>query len=668
MARGAPRLAALRGLVLVAMLLPLENALQLERLDGRLGAVAEARRRRRTPRARRRLGAQLFRHAQQLMAQGRYQEAIRSFNRSFGLLPTPQTLLGLAQCYELSGQLERARRLYERIIKKPGGLSKTMLQKRLDALRQRLEAKPGAPEAIAPASQPASQPTEPPGPDDGDVTEEIGDGDVAVNVMGDGEGDITADIGPGLEEDQVASTSPLEVSGLLSGWIRAALDVDMAHDRSDGPTDILEDSLELRHRMLLRMNVRYGARYQGFVSTVLDHVIREQPPDGGDTFALFNGRGVSSELDASIVEAYLAISFWRLDIRGGLLRVPWGKSDYASPNDIINPRDVRNPLREELEILRLPVLALETEVNLAPFTVELIWQPVFRPDKLSLYGTDYGLATPHAPQPVRGLVHFIEGMFDDSLTPMVEQLMMQTELPSADGRASSGGIRIGLQLRGVDFSLIYHYGWDSSPHLQMDPAILMELAKIDWGTASLQTMGPLIQLVDAGTPLYRATFIRRHHTGADVVATLGSFTLRAEVGVDDRRLFYDPMLSAHIEPAVAVSCGADWNKSMYQLLTVEASYLHVGGGPEELLFYNQDYASIAMMARWGVLRGDLVGEVRAMIGITPWTYVVRPQVTYKITPRWWVTAGVVVLGGNERSVGGLFDRNDLVFFEGTFNL
>jgi len=192
--------------------------------------------------------------------------------------------------------------------------------------------------------------------------------------------------------------------------------------------------------------------------------------------------------------------------------------------------------------------------------------------------------------------------------------------------------------------------------------------KIDWGTASLQTMGPLIQLVDAGTPLYRATFIRRHHTGADVVATLGSFTLRAEVGVDDRRLFYDPMLSAHIEPAVAVSCGADWNKSMYQLLTIEASYLHVGGGPEELLFYNQDYASVAMLARWGVLRGDLVGELRAMFGIAPWTYVVRPQLTYKITPSWWVTAGVVVLGGDSRSVGGLFDRNDLVFFEGTYNL
>ena len=57
-----------------------------------------------------------------------------------------------------------------------------------------------------------------------------------------------------------------------------------------------------------------------------------------------------------------------------------------------------------------------------------------------------------------------------------------------------------------------------------------------------------------------------------------------------------------------------------------------------------------------------------MFGITPWTYVVRPQVSYKITQSWWVTGGVVVFGGNERSVGGLFDRNDLIFFEGTFAL
>ena len=88
MARRAPRLWTLRGLVLVAMLLPLENALFSERLEGDLGAVAEARRRRRTPRARRRLGAKLFRQAQRMMSQGQYKRAIHAFNRSFGLLPT----------------------------------------------------------------------------------------------------------------------------------------------------------------------------------------------------------------------------------------------------------------------------------------------------------------------------------------------------------------------------------------------------------------------------------------------------------------------------------------------------------------------------------------------------------------------------------------------------
>jgi hypothetical protein len=661
----ARRIALLAVFVAVG-LLPLENALRLDRLDGQLGAVAEARRRRRTPRARRRLGARLFGLAQRQMLEGRYQEAIQTFNRSFGLLPTPQTLLALAQCYELSGQLGRARRLYQRMLRKPGNLSKAMLKKRLAAVKRRIEGERAPPE-VPPSSQPTSQPTS--RPTEEPIEENIGDekGDVAQNIFGD-EGDQTADVGGTPDEDAVSDTSPLEVSGLLSGWIRAALDVDMAHDRADGPTDIPEDSLELRHRMLLRMKVNYGAKYHGSITALVDHVVRERPPEGDDTFLLFNGQSASSELNTSIVEAYVGLSFWRMDIRGGMLRLAWGKSDYNSPNDVINPRDATNLLREELEILRLPVLALETTIDLRPMTVELVWQPLFRPDRLAYYGTDSAMIGPGAAAPVRGLVRFIQSQHDDTLTPMVQRVLMQTELPPSDPRSSSLGMRLGLQVHGVDFTLYYHYGWDVSPHVEIDPQVMGVLATVDWSTANLQTLAPLAQLIDSGVPLYSATFIRRHHVGADVVATLGSFSLRAELGLDERRLFYDSLFQAHIEPAVAAGVGFDYSKSLYQSVSLDASYLFVGGGPEEFLFYNRHYAAVGGMARWGILRGNLVGELRGMIGIAPFSYVLRPQVTYKITQSWWVTAGVVVLGGDSRSVGGLFDRNDLIFFEGTYNL
>jgi hypothetical protein len=662
MVRRGPRLAILRGLVLVALLLPLENALHLDRLDERLGAVAEARRRRRTPRARRRLANRYYRQAQRLIARKRYNQAIRTLNRAFALLPMQRTLLALARCYERSGRLKRARRLYRRIIGKAVGLSRTMLKKRLAAVQKRIDAEQAAkkpPPTSQPASQPASQPTEGPG-EDTSV-------DVAENIMDPG-GDVTSEIGGGADEDDVEDASPLEVSGMLSGWFRAALDLDMAHDRSDGPTDILEDSLELRHRMLLRLKVTYGAKYQAFVSTIVDHVLRERPPDDGDTFLLFNGRGVRSEFDAGIIEAYVAASLWRFDLRAGMLRVPWGKSDYASPNDIINPRDARNPLREELEILRLPVLGLETTINLAPVTLELVWQPLFRGDRVSLYGSDFGLAGPKAPAPMRGLIHFLQGSFDEALTPAMEQLLLVTEPPPTDLRASSVGFRAKLQMRGVDFSFYYHYGYDSSPYLQMNPKVFEELAKINWAAVQLQDFSPLIQLADSGVPLYSSTYIRRHHVGGDVVASLGSLSLRAEVGVDNRRVFYDQKLEAHIQPALSLNAGVEYAKSLYQTVVIEAAYLYIGGGPDEFMFYNHHYAAVSGMARWGVLRGDLVGELRFMFGIAPWTYVLRPQVSYKLTQSWWITAGVVVFGGNERSVGGLFDRNDLIFFEGTFNL
>lgn len=664
MARRALRLAVLRGLVLIAMLLPLENALHLERLDERLSAVAEARRRRRTPRARRRLAARYYRQGQQLMAKKRYRRAIRTFNRSFGLSPTPRTLLALARCYELSGRLNRARRMYQRILAKAKGLSRTFIRKRLAMVKQRIDA--ARPKPTPPTSQPASQPASQPS----DGSDGSDDGTDVAEIIEDTGGDMVSDIGGGADDDDddVTDTSPLEVSGMLSGWLRSALDVDLGHDRSDGPTDVMEDILELRHRMLLRLKVNYGAKYQAFVSTIVDHVIRERPPEGDDTFLLFNGRGVRSEFDASVIEAYVAASLWRFDVRAGMLRVPWGKSDYASPNDIINPRDGRNPLREELEVLRLPVLALETTINLAPATLELIWQPLFRGDRISIYGSDFGLAGPRAPAPMRGLINFVQGSFDEALTASVEQILVQTEAPPTDPRASSLGLRVKLQLGGVDFSLYYHYGYDSSPYLEMNPQVFGELNQIDWANVQLQDFSPLLQIVDNGAALYRSTYIRRHHVGGDVVATLGSLSLRAEVAVDNRRVFYDPQLSAHIQPALAFNAGVEYAKSLYQTVVVEAAYLYIGGGPDEFMFYNHHYAAISGMARWGILRGDLVGELRFMFGISPWTYVLRPQVAYKLTQSWWISAGVVVFGGNERSFGGLFDRNDLIFFEGTFNL
>lgn len=668
MVRRAPRLAVLRGLVLLAMLLPLENALHLERLDGRLGAVAEARRRQRTPRARKRLATRYFWQARRLMSRGQYRTAIRYLNRSFGLLPAPRTLLALAQCYELSDRLDRARRLYQRMLRKPGGLNRAMLNKRLAAVKRRIEAERGTkePPPVVPSTQPASQPASQPTEDD--TVEDVGgEGDVAENIFDEGEGGGGGGASTG-DDDASSETSPLEVSGMLSGWLRAALDLDMAHDRSDGPTDILEDSLELRHRMLLRLKVTYGAKYQAFVSTLVDHVIRERPPDDGDTFLLFNGRSVRAEFNAAIVEAYVAASLWKLDLRAGMLRVSWGKSDYASPNDIINPRDARNPLREELEILRLPVLGLETTINLAPVTLELVWQPLFRGDRVSLYGSDFGLAGPKTPAPMRGLIRFLQGSFDEAHTPAMEQLLLVTEAPPTDPRASSVGLRAKLELRGVDFSFYYHYGYDSSPYLQMNPKVFGELAKINWASVQLQDFSPLIQIADSGMPLYTSDYIRRHHVGGDVVATLGSLSLRAEVGVDNRRVFYDPNLQAHIEPALAVNVGVEYAKSLYQTVVIEAAYLYIGGGPDEFMFYDHHYAAISGMARWGILRGDLVGELRFMFGIAPWTYVLRPQLSYKVTPSWWVTGGVVVFGGNERSFGGLFDRNDLIFFEGTYAL
>ena len=558
----------------------------------------------------------------------------------------------LAQCHEVLGQLENAKKTYERLLKIQLDVKqKRVVEQRLAAIVKRLK----EPKEIPPKQEGKETKEE--------TKEETKDGEVTIDL---GDGDMVA----GLSGGEKATGVDVDVaSGLISGWYRTSLDVDMAHDRPSGPTDLSEDSLELRNRLLLRLDVRYGTTLQAFAAVLLDHVVRETPPDGDEFFWLFNGSDYRAEFEASLIETFLNISLGRFDVRLGMLRLSWGKFEYNSPNDVLNPFDLRNPYREELEILRLPVLAAEVQVNLSPVTLELIWQPLFRANKQALYGSDYGiLMSPTLPLPVRGLVRMLDSLSHPTVSSKLEEFLLQTELPPDNLLSSSFGLRAAAQIKGLDFSLYYHYGWDPSVRLSINPFAMNIVGQIDWSRAQVEDLGPLLDLVDAGMTIYRGDYIRRHHAGADFATAMGSFVLRGEVGFDSRRVFRDTTMVPYALDAVAVNLGAEYQHDMNKSVMLEAGYLAVFGAPENLLFDQPHSVDIAAMIRWSFLDHDLLIEVWGTVGFRPWQYVARPRVSYKLSKRWWIHGGVVVLGGDEESLGGYYDRNDIWFLEATCNL
>jgi Protein of unknown function (DUF1302) len=590
------------------------------------------------------------------MVQRRCEEAIKLLRRSFRLSPRVLTLIPLGQCYERTGKLDKAKAIYERILKsRSRSIDKVRVRSWLEEIN-----KPKAP-LTSPTEQdkdqkgaknddePAIEPET--SIDLGkDTVEEIGENAEATQDIGDDGG------GGGSGEVGVE-----EITGSLSGYFRSSLDLDLEHQYATNRTDIPEDSLELRNSLLLRVLVRYGTTLQATSTLMLDHYLRARPPNDG-TFLVFNAEDARSEFDASIVEAYFNFSLSPVEFRAGMLRVPWGKSDYTSPNDVVNPRDLRNPFREDLEVLRIPVLAAEISLSLPPFALSVVWQPFFRPDRMTLYGADFGIINQNLPAPVRGLTRFINGLHDPAVNAEVTEVLMQTDFPKEDPRSSSVGLKVSAQWRGIEFAGYYHYGWDTSPRLTISPQVLQALGSLDWERARLQDLGPLLQLADSGVPLYESDYIRRHHTGLDASTTVGSFLLRGEVGYDTKRVFYDQMLGSHVRGAIAAGLGVEYQLSLGKVFLLEATYLGILDAPDDLLFYRSHTVGFGAMASWSFLKGDLLTEVRAFFSAVPWTIIVRPQVTYRLHSRISVYTGVLVLAGDDFTLGGYFNRNDLFLF------
>jgi tetratricopeptide (TPR) repeat protein len=622
--------------------------------------------RKRTAWAQRRLAQHYLGLAQRALAAGHYKEAIEAFQRSFRLRPSAMVLMALGQCYELAGELDQARTIYERLERdKNANVNRALIKKRLDAIARRMLA-PTEPKTKHPKPEPEPEPPPKVVLPPTDTTVADAGEDKTEDLIGEkgsegGGGEGGGGGGGG------ATFSVAEVSGLISGWYRNRLDFYVAPDRALGATDIRQYALEVRNQMLLRLDVRYGAHLHGFASAFLEHILREEPPDTGN-FYLFNGRTLQSEFNASVVETYLAVSWEKVEVRAGMLRVPWGKSDYISPNDVVNARDLRDPLLADLETLRIPVPAAELGLHFGPLSIEALWQPFATFDRMSLYHNNFGIAGPMVPGPIRGLIRFADRSFDSSISSRVEQVLMSTKTPPDNLTASAGGLRLGLRAGGFDFDLYYHYGWDSSPRLVMNPVVPPMLATIDWSAVKMQDLTVLLAMMDAGQTIYTSTYVRRHHAGADVATAIGQFSLRGEVGFDSDRVFYDPQLISYVVPAIAANVGAEYQISLEKMFLLEVNYLHAFNTSTPLLFYDRDSISIGAMARWAFFKDKLQAEVRGVIGVKPWSYIVRPQVSYKVSRRWSVYVGGLILGGSDRAIGGYFGRNDLVLVGSTCSI
>ncbi len=447
----------------------------------------------------------------------------------------------------------------------------------------------------------------------------------------------------------------------LSGWARQTAEAPFRPTEAGlaAGTALPYDRGIARTQALVRARYRHGDSFEVTASGVFDY----------DVFV--RGKGVESwtghdpvkarqELNPRLHELYFGLYSSKLDFRVGQQRVAWGRADAFGPNDVLNARDLRDPIWSETETRHVPTPMVRADWDLGFATLEGIFQPLFVPDTYDVYGSNWAAIQPDSPAPYRGFLRLLTSPVDPTEQGQVNRLLQQTSLPSAGPDSFGAGAKLAWTMAGTDVDAYYHYGFDTSPFIALNPGFAAALATTDFSTANLESLAPVLQSLDAGVAPFRVTYVRRHHVGLDAARAVGPFVLRVDAAYDTQRVFYRSDLTSVASPAFQGVASIEYQTGdVEQLYLLEGMYTRVVDDPQApLLFYQRDTYALAAAMRFPIA-GPLRAELRALAG-EPRSIVVQPQLHLKFGA-WRVSAGLAWLDGDPGTFGAYFRRDTSAF-------
>jgi len=402
------------------------------------------------------------------------------------------------------------------------------------------------------------------------------------------------------------------------------------------------NKVESREQLYLAARYQRGKQFEAAASGLLE-------------FDVFDKR---TAYEASVRELYLGGIWDHFDLRVGNQRIAWGKGDAISPNDVVNPRDLRDPLLTDTELRRIPTFAVRADIEGGSHALQLVFQPFFIPDNYEINGSNWSIIQPTTPDSIRGLFRLINGLFDESLHDPAQRLFAQTSLPDRP----SGGARYTFTGHNFDASLYYHYGYTSTPEVKIDPNFAGAISMVDWRTATPTALAPVLGLLDMGIAPYSAAFDRRHHVGFDGVTTVGPIAIKVDAGYDTKAVFYQPDIESFVTGQTQGVLSLEYQTGeIGKLLLLEGVYTHLTHTPPELIGYKRDTYGAAMTARWTFFE-VIEAELKAVFEVQPQTVVLIPQLAYrKHSNGFSVALGGLYLHGDGTSLGEYYSRNNSAY-------
>ena len=382
-------------------------------------------------------------------------------------------------------------------------------------------------------------------------------------------------------------------------------------------------------------------------------------------------------LEPALREVYIGVYSKRLDFRIGQQRIVWGNSEGITPNDVLNARDLRDRMQFDTEMIHQPTLAARADLDLGVAVLGLVVQPFYTPDKFSLYGNNWSLIQGDAPRTYRKLFGLYAQGRDRTLIEDVQTSLVSARAPKSALDAGSVGSSLRFHFGSVDASFYYHYGFDRTPYLYLDPQLVTQLDAADPAKVNGTVLDVFLRQLQTASAAYGGplvlTYVRRHHVGLDTTTTVGPFVLRIDGAYDSATVFFSRQtLNSIVKPSAQGVLGIEYSPGdLSKLVLIEGWYQRVLGpavplvpvlnqansGP--LLFVEDDNVGISTLLRWSFIENTIV-QTNSFVGVQPLWYLVRAELGYN-TPAFTIRLGAMTLGGHSGSYGDYYRRNDSIY-------
>jgi len=391
------------------------------------------------------------------------------------------------------------------------------------------------------------------------------------------------------------------------------------------------------------------------------------------------GRPFADRGEILLDEAYLDFYYKDYDVRVGLQKVIWGKSDLISPFDILTARDLTDPFVWPTIEDRIAQAGIRVNRMWGEYTVEAVLFPIWIRSRVPQAETDDRGDTrvdewfpPMAIYPAEGT------LINDPNVNLAWMIFLPTYEPMEKPKTNPSTATFGVKVN----RLFGEYDVDFYLLSTMDPTPTGEIHTVlALGTipeAGLNEQGLLIS-IDGHALFKRVTTL-----GAAGSTTLGPVALRSEMAIVAGKQYFRLFDPAAIEEALievdqngygevrgAPKSHADWvwitggDYEIPRLTLFTSSQLAVTKRFSHEEFYTQSATEVdwTFLVRRSFKDDHLSMAVAGMAGLTSKAVWISPAVSY--TPPFYedleLGARLNVFAGNEFSKVGMYgDQSSLV--------